>query len=49
LLIYFEMANHVRNLAPGMAMKKDGEMPVKPVNIFVILGIAGSLISLLVL
>ncbi len=33
----------------GRAMKKDGIMPVKPVIVFVILGIAGSLISLLVL
>lgn len=33
----------------GRAMKKDGKMPVKPVIVFVILGIAGSLISLLVL
>jgi len=33
----------------GRAMKKDGKMPVKPVIVFVILGIAGSLISLLIL
>jgi hypothetical protein len=33
----------------GRAMKKDGSMPIKPVVIFVILGIAGSLISLWVL
>jgi hypothetical protein len=33
----------------GRAMKKDGKMPVKPVLIFVLLGLAGSLFSLLVL